>query len=350
MESIDIVIPCYGYGRYLEECVQSVLSQPGPTLRVLVIDDASPDDTPAIGAALAARDRRVTYWRHAVNAGHIATYNEGIAWVEAEAMLLLSADDYLLPGALARALTLMTRSPGMGLCFGAARALLDDGSTRHIAVPGGPPAGAEQVIDATRFVPWCESAGAANIVPTPTAVVRSALLKRLGGYRADLPHTADLALWLSLAAHAPVGVIGSEQAVYRRHAMNMSLAYSQDHLLADLRQRRAAIDAFATQSRAVLPQAGGLRDDLMRALARDAVGHASAAFNAGRLAVAQELRACALQIDPRIRRSAAWQRLAIKRLLGPRVWNRLRPAPRPADAGSGTAATPPAAVASEGPQ
>jgi glycosyltransferase involved in cell wall biosynthesis len=348
MPSIDVVIPCYGYGRYLRECVRSVLTQPVEGLRVLIIDDASPDDTPAIATALAAQDWRVSYRRHAANAGHIATYIEGIAWVRAETMLLLSADDYLLPGALPRALGLMDRQPAIGLCFGAARALFDDGSTRHIAVAGGRGEGHSRVLDAAEFVHLCERAGAANIVPTPTAVVRSSLLQRLGGYRADLPHTADFELWLRLAAHAPVGIVGDEQAVYRRHAMNMSLAYAQDHLLADLRQRRAAIDAFASANWLVLPQAPALHAALMRALAREAVGLASSAFNAGRAGIAQELRACALELDPQIRRSAAWQRLALKRLLGTRLWSRLRQARRNAAAAAPVAATPTAA-APEGP-
>ena len=44
------------------------------------LDDASPDNTPEVGATPACADERVTYVRHAVNKGHIATYNEAIEW------------------------------------------------------------------------------------------------------------------------------------------------------------------------------------------------------------------------------------------------------------------------------
>src|SRR6185437_3108423 len=99
-----VVIPCYNYGRYLRECVHSVLSQAGADVRVLILDDCSRDATPEIGAALAAEDSRVEYRRHAVNRGHIATYNEGlIGWAAAEYCMLLSADDLLTPSALSRA-------------------------------------------------------------------------------------------------------------------------------------------------------------------------------------------------------------------------------------------------------
>ena len=69
MASVDVVVPCYRYGRYLRQCVRSVLDQEGANIRVLVIDDASPDETALIGTALATEDSRVTFRRHAVNQG-----------------------------------------------------------------------------------------------------------------------------------------------------------------------------------------------------------------------------------------------------------------------------------------
>ncbi|MGY4472207.1 glycosyltransferase involved in cell wall biosynthesis [Bradyrhizobium sp. LB9.1b] len=98
MSSVDIVVPCFRYGHFLRECVESVLAQSGPELRVLIIDDASPDNTAEVAEELARSDPRVDYRRHTSNQGLIATANEGIAWARADYMLLLSADDYLLPG------------------------------------------------------------------------------------------------------------------------------------------------------------------------------------------------------------------------------------------------------------
>ena len=101
---VDVVIPCYNYARFLEDCVGSVLSQEGVDVRALIIDDRSGDDTFEVGTNLIRRDSRVLFRRHSQNRGHIATYNEGLLeWVEAEYALLLSADDMLAPGALRRA-------------------------------------------------------------------------------------------------------------------------------------------------------------------------------------------------------------------------------------------------------
>src|SRR5579884_1695444 len=110
MSQVDVVIPCYNYARFLHQCVQSVLSQEGVDVRVLIIDDASKDETPQVGAALAAQDKRVEFRRHRTNHGHIATYNEGlIDWAAGEFSLLLSADDVLIPGSFARAVKLLSQ-------------------------------------------------------------------------------------------------------------------------------------------------------------------------------------------------------------------------------------------------
>src|SRR4051812_4578035 len=104
MSRVDVVIPCYNYGRYLAACVDSVLSQDGVDVRALIIDDASTDDSVRMARALAASDERVRLRCHPRNRGHIATYNEGLLeWADAEYLVLLSADDLLVAGALRRA-------------------------------------------------------------------------------------------------------------------------------------------------------------------------------------------------------------------------------------------------------
>src|SRR5258706_11207250 len=118
MSRVSVIIPCYRYARFLPECLASVLAQPGVDLQVLILDDASPDDTPAVAAALAAADRRVAYRRHAANQGNIATFNDGLAWASGDYTVLISADDRLAPGALGRAARLLDTHPEVGLVYG----------------------------------------------------------------------------------------------------------------------------------------------------------------------------------------------------------------------------------------
>ena len=117
MSCVDVIIPCYKYAHFLRDCVESVLSQEGVDIRILILDDCSPDNTPEVAAELQQQDSRIEYRRHEKNQGHIATYNEGLEWTNGDYVMLLSADDLLTPGALARSARLMNAHPEVGLVY-----------------------------------------------------------------------------------------------------------------------------------------------------------------------------------------------------------------------------------------
>ena len=62
--TVSVVVPCYNYGRFLSDCVHSVLAQQGVDVDVLIIDDASPDGSASVAEAVAAGDDRVRVIRH----------------------------------------------------------------------------------------------------------------------------------------------------------------------------------------------------------------------------------------------------------------------------------------------
>lgn len=317
MSSVDVVVPCFRYGHFLRECVESVLTQSGPELRVLIIDDASPDNTAELAQELVRSDSRVHYRRHTSNEGLIATANEGIAWARADYMLLLSADDYLLPGALSRSVELMDDYPSVAFTFGGA-VVLDQRGERSLRRTG--VGSRTRVLSGLDFIAL---GGAKNIVLSPTVVVRTSVQKRLGGYLADLPYASDMEMWLRLAAHGDVGVIAADQAVYRAHSANMSSEPSREQ---DLLQRKGAIEHFVDSSAARFPNAANLRAWMNHMLALEAIGCASAAFNEGAIESSARLSKLAVNIDPSVQRSHRWWFLACKKVLGLRGWQLVRPA------------------------
>lgn len=320
MNSVDVIVPCYRYGHFLRECVESVLAQSVSSLRVLIIDDASPDDTSEVANELARRDTRVTFVRHPSNKGHIATYNEGIEWTSSDYMLLLSADDYLLPGALNRATELMDAYSEVSFTFGNAIQLEPNGTQKQLDHVRGK--ADWRILPGAQFI---ELSGARNIVPTPTAVVRTQVQRKVGGYRAELRHSGDMEMWLRLAAHGSVGMFRNYQAVYRRHVTNMSLEYTAESCLPDMYQRKAALDCFFETCGHMLANQQRLMRKLFRSLACDAVSLGSTAFNSGRMENSRALCEFACQICPSVRWSLAWAKLACKRNMGRQVWSVLRP-------------------------
>ncbi len=318
--TIDVAIPCYKYGAFLTECVESVLSQENVEVRVLILDDCSPDDTEEVGKALADRYPQVEFRRHAVNIGHIATYNEGIEWASAELFLLLSADDYLLPGALARAAELMTAVPDMSFAFGNAVMLSDDGKQVESNPLGSDPGAIPTILSCTEFVRRMKGR---NNVPTPTAVIRTSAQKRVGGYNRDLPHAGDLAMWLLLAAEGPIGFVNTPQAVYRIHSQNMSRAYSSTRL-PDIQQRYAAVEHFLARSGNRLPDTKSLRATLMKDLARESASHACSAFNDGDVQISLELERLARHLHKGVWRTIPGLRILSRRAMGQRAWQVVR--------------------------
>ena len=127
MTTISVLIPCYKYGHFLEGAVASVLDdQPGVDVRVLIIDDASPDDSADVAMKIAARDPRVSVIVHRTNKGNIATFNEGLLeWADGDYCALVSADDQLTPGALGRARDSLDAHPSLGFVYGHALSFTD---------------------------------------------------------------------------------------------------------------------------------------------------------------------------------------------------------------------------------
>ncbi len=289
--SVSVIIPCYNYGRYLTQCVNSALDQPGVRVDVLIMDDASSDGSDEIVRRLGSQDTRVRTICHTANQGHIATYNEGIAQVTGDYTVLLSADDLLTPGCLARAASLMEEYPSVGLTYG----FPVDFTDSHLPAAR---------TTAKSWIIWpghdwlaqrCKLGR--NIIRSPEVVIRTSVLREIGGYRIDLPHAADFELWMRVATVSDVGYVGgADQAYYRTHAGNMH--HSAFDMLDDFSQRLACFDAVFNErsrlledpdsmrdaahralARSALSQA--IRDTAHRALARSALGHAIGAFSRG---------------------------------------------------------------------
>lgn len=322
MSSVDVIVPCYRYGHFLRECVESVLSQSEVDVRVLIIDDASPDNTAEVAEKLKAEDSRVTTIKHEVNKGHISTYNEGLGWASAEYLLLLSADDYLLPGALSRSVKLMDENQQIGFAFGGFMEVSIGNIVKEVIplqnILSGAP---DLILQGREFI---ELSGAHNIVRTPTAVVRTQLQKKVGGYRLELPHAGDMEMWLRLAARGSVGVLGTYQAVYRVHADNMFHAYL-DSALPDLHQRKAAIDYFIEDCSDVFADSQVLHRRLYRSLGYAATNWANSAFRSGDVERSLAISHFAASCCPEVKRSLPWIKLTCKRMIGLRGWYTLQP-------------------------
>lgn len=319
MGSVDVVVPCYNYGRYLKGCVESVLSQRDVDVRVLIIDDSSSDDTPAVGEQLAANDSRVIFRRHAVNLGHIKTFNEGVMdWARAQYSLLLSADDALAPGALARAVKVMDSHEDVGLSYGMAGIIFDERAFAGVEDGGD---FEYKIISGARYLRYsCEHG---NGVPTPTAVIRTELQHRVGGYHLAMYHTSDMEMWMRLATRSSIAVINAEQGYYRWHGDNMTLGYVSN-VLGDRRQRISTCQEVLNSWGSGTDGFSSWVEEMRRRYAREACWLAGLALERGDAESERVCLAFATEYDPALWRTSSFWRYFAKRCLGGSLSRRIR--------------------------
>lgn len=318
MSSVDVIVPCYKYGDLLAGCVDSILSQEGVDVRVLIVDDASPDNTAEVGSRLASTDSRVEFWRHARNFGHIATYNEALDWVRADYCVILSADDLLSPFSLLRAARVMDAHPEVTFTWGR------DVTFRYappVETTPVPPHARHTISSYPEFLERSCRLGQTGI-QSPTVVVRSSVHRAVGGYLPELPHSGDTEIWLRLAARGAVAEIDANQAFRRLHAHNMSLGYSPLSRLAE--QVKAFDTHFATCFDA-RPYAGTLVPIVKRTIGEAAFWSAAHAFDAGDDDACGQFLDFALSLSPDLETTSAWKRLRWKRRIGRIGWHYLQP-------------------------
>lgn len=212
-----VVIPCYRYGHYLPEAVKAALSQKFVKTNVIIVDDHSTDNSASIARKLADTDSRIRTILHAENKGHIQTYNDGLAAVDTDFFALVSADDLLAAGALDRAIALMQKCPEVGLVYGKVVTFSGQapGKVRSIG------SGIWRTVNGQKWLRKIAECGF-NPIMSPEAVVRTSVMRQIGGFNASLPHSGDFEYWIRIASRWDIGQIrGCVQAYYRIHGANM---------------------------------------------------------------------------------------------------------------------------------
>jgi len=262
-ELVSVVIPCYRYGHYLGPAVTSVLDQRGVQVEVIIVDDASGDGSAEVARKLSDEDDRVRVIVHAENRGHIATFNEGLDAAVGAYVSLLSADDLLVPGSLARSVSLMQHHPKVGMVYGHAESFTDilpriRSRDRSWTVWGG----------RRWFAAMCGRAF--NPVYTPGVVMRREAWQESARYDQRTQHAEDMLMWYKTALQWDIGRVNNGvQAYYRVHGGNMHLTRFSG-ALRDLAQKRNVIDIVYTDVGAYEPPPVAVRARAMRALVRTA--------------------------------------------------------------------------------
>ena len=94
MNLVSIIIPVYRVEKYLDSCINSILSQSYTDLEIILVDDGSPDNCPQICDSYASQDKRIVVI-HQANQGLSAARNSGLEKAKGNYIAFVDSDDYI---------------------------------------------------------------------------------------------------------------------------------------------------------------------------------------------------------------------------------------------------------------
>lgn len=94
---VTVICLCYNHGRFVGEAIESVLNQAYPHVQLIVVDDASSDNSVDVIEAIVKKNPAIEFLSLKNNIGNCRAFNAGLAKSKGEYVIDLAADDVLLP-------------------------------------------------------------------------------------------------------------------------------------------------------------------------------------------------------------------------------------------------------------
>ncbi len=116
--TLSAVLPNYNHARFLPQAIESILNQSRPPDELLILDDASTDNSVEIIAAYAARSSLIRFVRNATNQGVIAAHQRLFELATGDWLYSGAADDDRFPCFFDLAMNMAEQHPTSGLVFG----------------------------------------------------------------------------------------------------------------------------------------------------------------------------------------------------------------------------------------
>lgn len=210
---VTVYVPCRNYGRYLTQCVESVLGQLYTEWELILVDEASSDDTAAIAEDLRRRrPDRITVVQNPEPIGLQKLANRVLGMANGKYMVRLDADDWLDEGALLLMVSKLESTPDVGLVYG--NYFYTDAEGQVLGMERRHRLGAED--------------RAGHLPPHGACTMfRTRALKAVGGYSEDIDAQDGWELWYKLANRVGAASLDLPVFYYRQHDTSLSRDYQR---------------------------------------------------------------------------------------------------------------------------
>ena len=258
MPKVSVCIPTYNSAAFLAQAIESVLAQTFSDFELIVCDNASTDDTPALSRRFT--DSRMRYVRFEELVGQGGNWNRCLGLAKGEYIALLHADDVYLPNFLAERVAILDEHSEVGLAFGAVDII--DASGRIL---GRQSEGDEPLVTSAPeyFGTLLHSCTISPVAP----MVRHACYVAVGNFDERRLWGVDWQMWLRLASRFGVAYSPRVAARYRVHGASGTATglLSAENGGQDLEVLRWAFDEVA--ARPEMAQFVPMREQVFRSLA-----------------------------------------------------------------------------------
>jgi glycosyltransferase involved in cell wall biosynthesis len=211
--AVTVCVPTYNYARFLPFAIESVLSQSFEDLELLVLDNASTDDTATVMAQY--KDSRLIYIRNERNLGFVGNVNLGLERARGKFLAYLCSDDVWLPDSLRLRAETLEGIDSVGLVHTAERWIDKDGRTiggsrgRYTSRATGDVAFREFLTRGWRFA-------------FSSCLLRTELLREIGGFREEFGYIADSGMFLDMCLKGGISYLREQLISYRFHGGSLT--------------------------------------------------------------------------------------------------------------------------------
>jgi glycosyltransferase involved in cell wall biosynthesis len=204
---ISIVLPTYNGCRYLHQAIESCLHQTFTDWELILVDDASTDQTPEVMREYASRDNRIRVFRNPVNSKLPKSLNNGFAQARGKFLTWTSDDNCYRPEALATMLTFLETNPNVDVVYANYTVIDENGLPKKVGPIGAGP---------LEELPFRNVVGACFLY-------RRKVHEELRGYAEDLFLVEDYDFWLRASTKFQLSFLNKDLYLYRWHPQSLSL-------------------------------------------------------------------------------------------------------------------------------
>jgi glycosyltransferase involved in cell wall biosynthesis len=246
--SVSLVIATFNHARLLGDAIDSALAQTLSGVDIIVVDDGSTDDTPAVLERYGGRIRVLRQ----PNRGLAAARNTGLAAARGTYVAFLDADDVMAPAKLAEQVAVLERAPTIGWTY--CDVLIETVATGATVRASERFGYAARALDGWLFPELIHG----NFIPAIAPLVRRTALDAAGGFDERLTALEDWDLWLRLALLAEARYTPAVLVRYRIQPGGMSedrarMDRNRFHVLDKLcRTRQAALEGLGAVGRRII--------------------------------------------------------------------------------------------------